>query len=251
MWLQDALAESHKECETLGLPETLKFHAGWQRWRLDIGGQSHTFVSKEDALEAHRVVTNARQGFNTKTVKDLNVILTNAGVKAERTKPKAIEAVVRHSFRTSGIPCHCCSAKVPHLVAFGFGGALSCRAFLLARKGAEFFPRWTICKTCSFLPFDAGAGWPSLQSKLRARFPGKCKACRKEAKRKGRQGVGFCSEHSVFSVFLMFFPMIVWNILESILDQISLRILIWSCMVSVLDISLLFAFLEGLHMYGH
>ena len=30
-------------------------------------------------------------------------------------------------------------------------------------------PQWTICKTCSFLPCDAGAGWPSLQPKLRAR----------------------------------------------------------------------------------
>ena len=98
----------------LGLPSSLTFDAGLQEWRLDLGGSVHSFLSEEDALKAHKVYSDTEGQVKKLNMTDLKDELSGAGLRRERIKTTAVNAVTWLRFQSSDlVKCTCCAKAGP------------------------------------------------------------------------------------------------------------------------------------------
>lgn len=115
--LMDLVLQGAQTLQSQGLPAGAKYHSGWKKWILDIGGQQHKFSSKEHVLETNiwRVTEiEAISGYNCKEMKG---ILTTAGVKAPAKKDSLQAGLLRLRYRerTEKV-CICCAHQAGLLV---------------------------------------------------------------------------------------------------------------------------------------
>ena len=92
-----------------GVPPILKFHGGWKKWRLDVGGSVHTFDSKELAMSATHGVQELQSTLAQQGMKELTDELKSAHHKAPRRKDEAVLAVLRLRYKAGDTTCSCCS----------------------------------------------------------------------------------------------------------------------------------------------
>lgn len=95
--------------EMAGVPDSLKFHAGYKKWRFDIGGTWHTFSSKNDALLKVQWTAETKRTLDILTVKVMQKELSDAGQRAPRTKPDVMNSVLRLRYKLSPRTCTCCT----------------------------------------------------------------------------------------------------------------------------------------------
>ena len=92
-----------------GIPPSLKFHGGWKKWRLTVGGTQHNFDNREDAVAASRLVQEMGQTLQSVAMKELGKELSAAGFKTPRKKDEAIQSALRLRYKHGEMACTCCS----------------------------------------------------------------------------------------------------------------------------------------------
>lgn len=68
--VQAVLERCLQQQDMLGVPDCLRYHQGWKKWRLDVGGSTHSFREKANAMEAARWSIETRNALQVKTAKD-------------------------------------------------------------------------------------------------------------------------------------------------------------------------------------
>lgn len=97
--------------ELLGVPESLKYHHGYKKWKLDIGGAAHYFAEKDTAVMAADWTAKTKRELEPRNGKDLKQELTKGGQKSPRLKSDMVEAVVRFRFKHGSLKCSCCTSN--------------------------------------------------------------------------------------------------------------------------------------------
>lgn len=92
-----------------GVPDTLKYHSGYKKWRYEIGGTWHTFASKEDALMTVQWTADTKRKLDSLTVKVMQQELSDAGQKSPRLKPDVLQAMLRLRYKLHPRTCICCT----------------------------------------------------------------------------------------------------------------------------------------------
>ena len=75
-----------KQRDMQGIPEIVKYHGGWKKWKLEVFGQNHTYDSREAVLKAASFVLETQKTAETESYKALSHELKEAGLKAARKK---------------------------------------------------------------------------------------------------------------------------------------------------------------------
>ena len=92
----------------LGIPDTLKFHRGWKKWKLAVSDSIHTFQSKDQALDAAAWFQVTECHLQQKQFKTLADEVKTVGQKAPRNKKDAVAAVLRIRYKKDPMGCICC-----------------------------------------------------------------------------------------------------------------------------------------------
>ena len=105
---QAVLKEAREQQTLLGIPDTLKFHGGWKKWKLSVSDSIHTFQSKDQALDAAAWFQVTECHLQQKQFKTLADEVKTVGQKAPRNKKDAIAAVLRIRYKKDPMGCVCC-----------------------------------------------------------------------------------------------------------------------------------------------
>ena len=105
---QAVLKEARDQQTLLGIPDNLKFHGGWRKWRLAVCDSSHTFESKDQALDAAAWFQITECHLQQKPFKTLADEVKKIGLKAPRNKKDAVSAVLRIRYKKEPMGCICC-----------------------------------------------------------------------------------------------------------------------------------------------
>ena len=97
-----------KQRDMQGIPEIVKYHGGWKKWKLEVFGQNHTYDSREAVLKAASFVLETQKTAETESYKALSHELKEAGLKAARKKVDLVEAIVRLRYKEKWKKCLCC-----------------------------------------------------------------------------------------------------------------------------------------------
>lgn len=109
---EEVIERSASDQDKLGIPPIVKYHGGWKKWKVDIGGNQHTFSDKEAALDAAAWVQVWEIKLDQTKMAQLNAELKEAGQKTTRSKKDSMMAVLRHRYKSASMGCTCCfSAK--------------------------------------------------------------------------------------------------------------------------------------------
>lgn len=108
------VAESDREM--LGIPESLKYHKGHKRWKLEVGEAVHSFENKIEAIQVCQWLSKTKRSLELLTGKVLLEELKAAGLKVgsgqSRSKPALVESVLRLRYKQKGDHlCACCVKK--------------------------------------------------------------------------------------------------------------------------------------------
>lgn len=105
---QAVLKEAREQQTLLGIPDTLKFHGGWKKWKLAVCDSIHTFQSKDQALDAAAWFQVTEAHLQQKPFKTLADEVKTVGQKGPRTKKDAVAAVLRIRYKKDPMGCMCC-----------------------------------------------------------------------------------------------------------------------------------------------
>ena len=105
---QEVLDSAKTQHLTQGIPESLKFHGGWKKWRLEVCGIAHTFESREVGVQAALWIRDAQKELEGASRKVLQSHLQAAGVKVPRTKDDMATALIRFRYKAKDFGCICC-----------------------------------------------------------------------------------------------------------------------------------------------
>ena len=97
--------------DMLGIPDTVRYHGGWKKWRVSLGGTHHAFDDKKQAVQVAFEFLKVRNHLEFRSVKLLSEEVKEAGQKASRKKEELIEAVVRIRYKKNPPLCSCCTLE--------------------------------------------------------------------------------------------------------------------------------------------
>lgn len=110
--LRDLALQGVQALQSQGLPSGTKYHSGWKKWILDIGGQPHRFSSKEEVLEANGWRVKEMETISAYNCKYMKGILNSVGLKASPKKETLQEAILRLRYRERTEKfCLCCARE--------------------------------------------------------------------------------------------------------------------------------------------
>ncbi|CAK9086423.1 unnamed protein product [Durusdinium trenchii] len=109
--LQAALSQAISDQDMLGVPEQLKFHGGWKKWRLEVGQSTHSFAAndKAAAVAAAMWAKSCLAHLDCLPSKALLAETKESGMAAKRNKSSQIEAVLHLRYRAQKFACICCA----------------------------------------------------------------------------------------------------------------------------------------------
>ena len=65
--LKDPIAKCVGVAHIQGIPPSMKYHGGWKKWLISVGGQNHQFLAKEQALDVHRWLVDVNHSLSQKS----------------------------------------------------------------------------------------------------------------------------------------------------------------------------------------
>lgn len=94
-----------------GLPQCLKFHSGWQKWKLSFAGDVHKFREKDQAMEIHQWTLKETAKISSMTCAEMKSELKDTMSKIPRKKDDIGQAVLRLRYRKlTKHSCVCCES---------------------------------------------------------------------------------------------------------------------------------------------
>lgn len=94
-----------------GLPPGLKFHSGWQKWKLSFAGDMHKFKEKQHAMNVHEWTMKETSKISLMSCADMKTELKSTMSKIPKKKDDMGQAVLRLRYRKLPNPlCICCES---------------------------------------------------------------------------------------------------------------------------------------------
>jgi len=133
--LKHLMAKCAEASHTQGIPPSMKYHGGWKKWILAIGGQNHQFLTKEQALDVHRWLVDVNHSLTQKSVAAMKEQL-DSKIGSGKRRAEVVEALVRQLYRATEFSCVCCKAhRVPGMDGCLCNGSFRFSDLILYRLG--------------------------------------------------------------------------------------------------------------------
>ena len=133
--LKHLMAKCTEASHTQGIPPSMKYHGGWKKWILAIGGQNHQFLTKEQALDVHRWMVDVNHSLTQKSVAAMKEQL-DSKIGSGKRRAEVVEALVRQLYRATEFSCVCCKAhRVPGMDGCLCNGSFRFSDLILYRLG--------------------------------------------------------------------------------------------------------------------